>query len=104
MSRFPLSFRLAPAAFAAAAACLLAACASTGSPPALKRVAQLPSQPRAVVRMLPDRSLEVTTLVSRRGGPGGIRIVAPGSRDYDLLLARTGVVAPSHDAYPLPLR
>ena len=98
-----LSSRSASAALAAAAACLLAACASSGSSPALNRVAHVPPQPRAVVRMLPDRSLEVTTLVSRRGGPGGVRIVAPGMRDYDLLLARSGVVAPGHDAYPLPL-
>ena len=100
MPRFP---RVSRTAVAFAAALLLAGCASAGSPPPLKRVEHLPSKPRAVVRMLPDRSLEVTTLVSRRGGSGGVRIVAPGQGDYELLLARSGVSGPGHAAWPLPL-
>ena len=86
-----VSYSRRPAAFAPALAVLatlaLGACASGGQPPPTPKVVHLPSQPRAVVRMLPDRSLEVVTLVSERGSRAhGVRIVTPQHRDYARLL------------------
>ena len=55
--------------------------------------------PRAIVRMQPDRSLEITTLVSRRGSRvPALRIVMPGDPAYDAILARTGPIAPGQQA------
>ena len=75
-------------ALAVLATLALGACASGGQPAPLSKVAHIPSQPRAVVRMLPDRSLEVVTLVSERGSRAhAVRIVTPEHRDYARLLA-----------------
>ena len=57
------------------------------------------SQPRAVVRMQPDQSLEITTLVSRRGSAvPALRIVEPGDPAYDRILALTGPIVPGQQA------
>lgn len=84
----------------------LAGCSSFGVGYAGKK-APVPSsdhlpvvhQPRAVVRMQPDRSLEITTLVSRRGSAvPALRIVSPGDRAYEEILALTGPLEPGVQA------
>ena len=53
------------------------------------------SHPRAVVRMQPDRSLEITTLVSRRGSAvPALRVVTPDDPSYEAILAHIGPIEP----------
>lgn len=96
-----VSIRLAPLALVCLAA---AGCSTWGVGYAGKR-APIPSSdalpvvshPRAVVRMQPDRSLEITTLVSRRGSAiPALRIVTPDDPAYDDILALTGPIEPGH--------
>ena len=48
-----------------------------------------------IVRMRPDRSLEVRLLAGEHGGRvDGVRIVAPEHRDYAAILAGTGPMQP----------
>ena len=101
--RSVVSIRLAPLALA----CLVVAgCSSWGVGYAGKR-APVPSSdhlpvvhhPRAVVRMQPDRSLEITTLVSRKGSAvPALRIVTPDDRAYEEILALTGPLEPGLQA------
>ena len=91
----------------AALACLcFAGCASHSSAQAPVPSSDhlvLVSQPRAIVRMLPDKSLEVTTLVSEKGSRApGLRIVSPEHRDYAAILAHTGPMTPGQQVGYLP--
>jgi hypothetical protein len=99
------SFRIAP--LVALAVLGVAGCGG----PSMSQQAPIPSSdalpivhdPRAVVRMLPDRSLEVTTLVSDRGSRvHGLRIVTPEHREYEAILARTGPMTPGQQVGYLP--
>ena len=57
------------------------------------------SHPRAVVRMQPDQSLEITTLVSRRGSAiPALRIVTPDDPAYARILELTGPLTPGRQA------
>ena len=101
--RSVVSFRVAPLALA----CLVAAGCSTFGVGYAGKQAPVPSSdhlpdvhhPRAIVRMQHDRSLEITTLVSRRGSAvPALRIVEPGDPAYDQILALTGPIAPGQQA------
>ena len=57
------------------------------------------SHPRAVVRMQPDQSLEITTLVSRRGSTiPALRIVTPDDPAYARILELIGPLTPGRQA------
>jgi hypothetical protein len=87
------SLKCLPAALAIAVASL-SACAGTAGPAEVSKsesVVASTSPQTGVVRMRPDRSLEVTTLSSAGGGrANGVRIVPPEHRDYARILEQTG--------------
>lgn len=99
--------RFRTASFVAGACLAVAGCSHFGTPAYAGKAAPVPSsdhlpvvsQPRAVVRMQPDRSLEITTLVSRRGSAvPALRIVSPDDPAYARILELTGPIAPGQQA------
>ena len=106
--RFPVSSpRLSARLLMLAISCLVVAGCSTWGVGYAGQKAPIPSsdhlekvsQPRAVVRMQPDQSLEITTLVSRRGSAvPALRIVMPDDPAYARILELTGPLTPGRQA------
>src|SRR5687768_2356776 len=75
------------------AGCAGSSDATTSS--AAKSESRSNASPSGVVHMRPDRSLEITTLMSSSGGRAtGVRIVSEEHRDYARILELTGPMKP----------